>query len=97
MGMNSYVLGFKPPDEKWKKMKAVWDTCKKAKVDPPKEVSDFFDDCAPDERGVVIDQTVLEEQGSVKEWNDQDMCSGFEVDVTKLPKDVTVIRFVNSF
>jgi hypothetical protein len=97
MGHHAYVVGFKPPDEKWKKMKAAYEACKKAGVEPPNEVRHFFEDCAPDECGVTIDQEVLLKAKALREWDDGDMCSGFEVDITKLPEDVTVIRFVNSF
>lgn len=94
MSMSTHVKGFKPPDEKWKKMKAVWDACDKAKVDPPKDVLEFFGGETPDEAGVEVD---LEEEKCCKEWDDSDMQSGFEIDVTKLPKDVTLIRFYNSY
>lgn len=27
MGMSMHVVGYKPADEHWKKMKAAWDAC----------------------------------------------------------------------
>jgi hypothetical protein len=93
MSMSTHVVGFKPPDDKWKKMKAIWDSCEEAGIEPPKAVSKFFEDTPPDESGVEIE---LEEHDCVSEYND-DSCNGFEIDVKKLPPDVTVIRFYNSY
>ena len=47
MGMSSHVTGFKLPDEKWKKMKAIYDACKVANISPPQEVNEFFDYSPP--------------------------------------------------
>lgn len=93
MSMSTSVVGFRPPDEKWRKMKAVWDACVIADTDTPDEVDDFFGGQYPDEQGVIVD---IEETEAVKEWCD-DSSSGFEVDITKLPKDVKIIRFFNSW
>lgn len=97
MGLNTYVEGFKPPDEKWKKMKAVWDACEAAGTTLPDEVGRFFGDERPDDKGVKVGEGDLKRTGALRDWTDKDMCSGFEIDITKLPEDVTLIRFVNSF
>lgn len=89
MGMSTHVIGFKPPDEKWQKMKAVWDSCKKAGVDIPPDVEDFFNGEPPDDMGVEVELPV-------HEWRD-DMRRGFELYVSELPVDVKVIRFYNSW
>lgn len=88
MGMNMYVVGFKPADEKWKQMKAVWEACHAAGVQPPKEVFEFFDYVQPDPTGVAIDQDRL----PVTKWSATGK-SGFELDVSKLHPEVKVIRF----
>lgn len=103
MGMSTHVVGFKPPDEKWRKMKAAWDSCTAAGVDVPKEIGEFFNWSAPDERGVIVKleewkdgKKVLHE--CLREWSeDTHTREGYEIDVTKLPKDVTVLRFYNSW
>ena len=89
MGMSTHVIGFRPPDEKWKAMKAVWDSCKAAGVDPPKGVNEFFDWQEPDAAGVEV-------KIKAREWSD-DSREGYEIDVESLPKDVKVIRFYNSW
>lgn len=96
MGMSTHVVGFKPPDEKWKKMKSAWDACRAANVVPPGEVMDFFNHEPPDDSGVEVSPTALKKTGAVTEWSN-DHASGYEVDVKKLPADVTVIRFYNSW
>ncbi|MFA5376801.1 MAG: hypothetical protein WC455_13715 [Dehalococcoidia bacterium] len=92
MGMTSGVEGFRPPNAEWKKMKAVYDSCEKAGIEIPDEVSKFFDDETPDENGQTVDLG-----DAVSEWSDGDMSEGIEVDLTKLPKGLTIIRFHNSW
>jgi hypothetical protein len=88
--MSSHVVGFRPPDEKWQQMKKIWDACEAAGVNPPYEVTEFFNDCAPDPAGVEVG--ILH-----SEWRSSTSAEGYEVDIRKLPKDVTVIRFFNSW
>lgn len=54
MSMSTHVTGFRPPDERWQAMKAVWDACTAAKTQIPDEVMAFFGDEAPDPRGVEV-------------------------------------------
>lgn len=96
MGMSTYVQGFKPADAKWKRMKAVYDACEEAKVAVPDEVDDFFNGEPPDPAGVEVDEHQLKKCGAAKDWRD-DSREGIEIDITKLPKDITVLRFVNSW
>jgi len=93
MGMSSHVVGFKPPDDKWKKMKKVWDACVSAGISIPEDVMEFFNHEAPDDRGVGVE---IEELDCVREYREEGH-QGFEVTVRELPKDVTVIRFYNAF
>ncbi len=98
MGMHSYVKGVKPADDKYRKMLAIYQQCRDAQVSVPKEVDDFFNGENPDPKGVVVTLRA-DAKGPVQEWRDEDneMLEGFEVDITNLPKDVTIIRFVNSY
>ncbi len=93
MSMSTHVLGFKPPDDKWKRMKDVRDACIAAKIPVPKEVDQFFGWTTPTDAGVEVD---LEKTDCVRSYEG---CSGggFDVDVKLLPKDVTIIRFYNSW
>lgn len=96
MGMSTSVVGFRPPDEQWKKMKKAWDACQEAGIDPPREVDQFFGGEPPDDAGVEVSRTELEKMGAVKQYSD-DSVSGYEIDVTKLPKDLKIIRVYNSW
>ncbi len=95
MGMSTSVIGIKPPGAKWKQMKAVYDACCDAGLPCPEEVDEFFDFAGPDEKGVVVSESDMLKL-CVKEYNEESG-SGFEVDLAKVPKDVTIIRFVNSW
>lgn len=91
--MSTHVVGFRPPDEKWEKMKNVWESCHRAGIEAPKEVCEFFEWEEPDKNGVIVE---IENTDAVKEYN-KDMREGFEVDIDKLPKDVKIIRFYNAY
>lgn len=96
MGMSTHVVGIKPPDEKWFAMKAVWDACEKAGVEVPDEVHHFFGDESPDPAGVVVEEEAMEKAGAFRKWQD-DMCAGYEILVSRLPKDVAIVRVYNSW
>lgn len=96
MSMSTHVKGFKPPDDRWRAMKAIWDGCQAADVEVPDEVERYFEDGEPDGDGVEVSQSVLEAAGAVREWSDK-YRQGFEIVRDKLPKDVTVVRVYNSW
>ena len=90
MSMGTHVEGFRPPDETFKKMKAAYDACIAARVEIPDEVVNFFEGVPPDNNGVKVDI-----KKAAKEWSDHESCQGIEVDITKLPEGVKIIRFAN--
>lgn len=92
MGMSTHVIGFRPPDDKWKKMKHIYDACMEGGIDVPDEVDNFFNGEPPDDQGVEVDL-----DDCLTEYDDKDYRAGYELDVKKLPKDVTIIRFYNSW
>lgn len=94
MSSDLRIIGFKPPTEKWKKMKAVWDSCTEAHIGIPDEVIEFFDGEEPSENGVALDMKELGK--SVTEWSDADQM-GYEVDLDQLPKDIKILRFYLSY
>ena len=91
MSMSTSVKGFRPPDEEWKKMKAIWDACKAAgNVEPPEPVQEFFNWHEPDPNGIDVHLRVTK-------WNNNECSEGLELKVEDIPKNVTVIRFYNSW
>lgn len=89
MGMSTHIVGLVPPDEHWKKMKQVWDSCKSVGIEVPKPVQEFFNWEAPDERGVEVEIPLIE-------WSEETM-QGYELELDKIPANVKVIRFYNSW
>jgi hypothetical protein len=91
--MSTRIMGFKPPDQTWQRMKAVWDACEVAGVAIPAKVAEYFNHQTPDPRGVEVD---LARSLAVTKYITEGM-DGYEVDLTKLPADTTVLRFFNSW
>jgi hypothetical protein len=91
MSMSTAVVGFRPPDEKWRKMKAARDACVDAGIKIPEAIQKFFEWMEPDKEGVRVELKNAVKEGSY------DGTNFYDVDVSKLPKDVTVIRFENSW
>lgn len=103
MGLSTYIIGIKPADEQWRQMKAVWDACNVVGIQPPTEVTDFFDDAPPNEKGVEVeinfnryDLKDKRNHPAVSFIND-DGREFWDVDISKLPADVKIVRFVNSW
>lgn len=91
--MSTHVMGYRPPDDEWRKMKAAWDACEAAKAPIPKKVLDFFDGEDPgDQPGKEVNLGK-----AVRELDPRHPECGYEVDVTKLPEGVRFIRFTNSW
>lgn len=91
MGMSTHVVGIKPPDEKWRRMKAVYDACVAGGVMVPQEVWTYFNDEPPDEAGVTVNLDKC-----TREYK-HEMSAGYEIDMSKVPADVRLIRFYNSW
>ncbi len=80
MGMHTYVIGFRPADEKWKQMKEVWDACVRAGVGVPDNVVKFFGYDPPDDEGIKVD---LEKAQGCTRYR-KEMHEGFEIDLEEL-------------
>lgn len=91
MSMTINIVGIRPPDQRWKDMKAIYDSCNLGGVEIPKDVMEFFNYEEPDKKGVVVD---LEKH--LEEWSDESS-QGYELKVKDIPKSVTVLRFYNSW
>ncbi len=92
MSMSTHVVGFRLPDEKWHKMKLVWDTCRSLGIQIPEEIHEFFGWDEPDSLGIMVDLDKV-----CRKWSDGDMREGLELDVAKIPKGLSYIRFYNSY
>lgn len=74
--------------EKFKKFKAVWNACQAANIDVPDDVSEFFDYQDPN----IFEFSVIDISNAVNE-NSDDNGDNWDVDLTKLPPCVKLIRF----
>lgn len=95
MGMNTYVEGIKPADEKFKKMLDIYNACDVAGVQIPEEVNRFFNGETPDEAGVK-EYLSVSKTPYLSEYF-ADMQEGIEVRVDEIPDDIKIIRFINSW
>ncbi len=89
--MSVHIIAFRPPDQDWLKMKQVYDSCLAAGIDIPLAVEKFFGYDRPDESGVRINIDKL-----LEGWQDEDR-QGFQLDLSKLPAGIKILRFYNSF
>lgn len=93
MSMSTHVIGFRPPDDRWRKMKEIYDSCEAAGVAIPVEVERFFGGEPPDEAGVEVK---ISDTAAVVQYRN-DMKDGFEIHVDKLPADVKIVRVFNAY
>lgn len=92
MGMSTHCVGFRPADKKWNSMKKIWEQCEENEVPIPDKVLEFFDHESPEDRpGMEI------ELGEASQRWGADMRDGYEIDVTKLPEGIRLIRVYNSY
>lgn len=89
MSMSTHVIGIKPPDDLWVRMKAAWDACLAAGVAMPDGVEEFFNDEDPDPAGVLVEVPT-------RKWSDNSR-EGVEVDLADLPAHIKTIRFYNAW
>lgn len=93
MSMSTHIIGFVPPDNRWKELKKVYDACIFAGIEVPDEVLEFFNYEPPDDLGIEID---LEDDKYSSEYQ-TDGSEGYLVELNKLPKEIKFIRFYNSY
>lgn len=95
MGMSSSVHGFVPPDEEYnKKEKAYW-AMKDAGIEIDDDLREFFNWEEPSENGKCVDIP----SEAIRNYNGgPNRCAeGYEIILSKLPKNVKIIRFSNSW
>ena len=91
MGMSTHIVGIKPPNDRWRAMKAAYDACEIANIDPPDEVLGFFNDEEPDDKGVIVELEDIADR-----WASES-AAGYEINLSNLPNDIKIIRFYNAF
>lgn len=93
MSQSMHVIGVGKPDENHRKMYAAYQSCLAAGISIPDEINEYFDWSTPNENGRKIE---LRRGDSIKEYK-ADMREGFDVDLSKLPPNITHVRFFVSY
>jgi hypothetical protein len=98
MGLSSYILAYRDMDGEFAKMAEVKAFCDEKGVTLPKEVEEYFGKYSLDPIEYCKEQMseVILPNGVFKKSQD-DSREFFDVDISKLPKEVKIIRFVNSY
>lgn len=98
MGMSTHIKAFIPEtDSTYQKQLAVFKACQNAGVSLPKETAQYFG-CEEPYEGLEEEKLEFKlEKGVhyIKFCKNAD--EGFEIDLKKLPKEVSKIRFFNSY
>ncbi len=96
--MSTRLRAFIPDtDALYQKMKKVYLACEEAKMDLPEEAAKYFGVSYPEDDALEQKLTVKLTEGIHYVPYFTEMTEGFEIDLDKLPKGVTKIRFTNSF
>lgn len=95
MSMSVYVHGIRPVTEEYSKKLDIYRSCKELNIQPPEELLEYFEyESHPCEDGIVIDLP----SGLMTHSTSMQHCSDYyDVDLTKLPKDVVKVRFEISY
>jgi hypothetical protein len=91
MGMTTRIHGFVEPNEDYQKKAEAYRACMAAGIAPPILIEEFFNYEEPSPSGMKVD---IKDAVTKR---DVDMQDFYEVDISKLPKGVTKIAFVNSY
>ena len=96
--MSTRLEAFIPDtDPMYQKMKKVYLACEEAEIELPQAAAEYFGSKYTED-GLLEKKLrfVLEYGTHYKEYNG-DMVEGFEVYISKLPKDIDSIRFTNNY
>lgn len=86
MSCSLTIVGYQPPDERYRQMAAVFDACAAADIEVPRAVLDFFGGRYPDHTGRQVDLSAI-----LRPWVDE-YRGGVEFDLAQIPAGVRVIR-----
>lgn len=100
MGMSTHIEAFIPDtNSEYQKHKEILEMCIKHDVYLPEQTAVYFGQSVP-YIGLLDEKLRLELKEGINytNWSDSEEGSqGFEVDLTKLPKGVTKLRFYNNW
>lgn len=88
MSVSYFIQGIIPADEKFKKMKALYDQCVELNINVPMAVEFFFNGNEPSEEGITIE---LPKDSIIQHSSDHG--ESYVVDLRKIPENVKLISF----
>ena len=95
MGVSYSIKGLKPITETYRKKLAIYNMCKELNITPPDEILKYFEDeIEPCEDGMIVNLT---SDAINVHYNNNLSYKYFDVDLSKIQKDVTKIRFEISY
>jgi hypothetical protein len=93
MSVSCEVKGLKPITDDYKKRLEIYKSCIELKISPPEEIRKYFEyDSEPCDEGIIVcleEDAVSESIGYTSVY--------YDVDLSKLPDDVTKVRFEISY
>lgn len=99
MGMSTHIIGIRDlePNSQFEKMINVKLACEAAGVDYPDEVCNYFDGSEGDSVEYLREELLHRDLEDVATTYSDTACSGYEIRVEDIPKDVKTIRFYNAW
>ena len=89
MSVDYYFVGLIEPNAQYEAYKKVWNDCKEAGIDIPKQVLQYFDFTDPNiTNGIEVN---IEKEYVVQTHDNH--YTAYEIDLKKLPEQFTKIRF----
>lgn len=95
MSMSVNVYALRPVTDDYRKRLAIYQSCNELGIHPPKELLEYFDYMEhPCKDGILVELS----DDLINHDTDMYRCSNYyDVDLTKLPKGVTKVRFEISY
>lgn len=99
MGMSTHIKAFIPDtDPEYLRHKKVLDVCREQNVYLPAQTAEYFGGSTIPYWGMEDEKLEVKLKEDVHYTHySEDSIDGFEVDLTKLPKGVTKLRFYNNW
>lgn len=97
MSMSTHIHAFRDMDGEFKRMMDAKVYCDAHSLSYPREVDTYFRGSAEESEQYLRDEMLeIDIRDALTDYSDHSS-QGYEVDVSKLPKEVKTIRFVNSW
>ena len=84
------IVGVRPPDEKWKKMKAIFINCRELGIEVPEDVYSYFDGNCPKEEDDGGSMISLMTRYCVWPYEDETK-KGFRIILNRMEEDVETL------